>query len=498
MIPTPVVHHHESVVHLGFCIPVESEEHLQEVGHRNPNFAEWDGGQVGGTPNWLDPEHIPEGPLQCRNCTHILRFVAQIYAPIDEEPQAFHRSLYVFVCPHCCGPKTNNGNHTSTASSVRVLRVQLPAQNPYYFAPDDKKKSTDPPQTDSDNEHSPSDDDSIVEVHNSWNNHLPVTYGKTLCKVCGLFATKKCPVQQEYFCDRQHQKEYKKFVYDNNRFGEDMEVQQDSSSLALSVQLGSMNEGTPCLPSVYTPVFQLVVEDEPPMQQSLAETMEQFQIEEEDDEDSDKDLEQDDLNDMVGDARNDTLKNQRRRVRKDPITQQFLERIQNRKNVSDQCLRYCRWKEFTNEEGNDKDESGGPLWIRSDQQPPEQIPSCPHCGSERKFEFQIMPQMLDYLLKDRRKATAGQGREKDSYAASMKQALHQTDTIVRDSAPEMVPPALVDARERVLDKIRDELLESKTDEIDWGVIAVYTCTQSCTTHHNYAEEYGWKQQSIDF
>lgn len=72
---------------------------------------------------------------------------------------------------------------------------------------------------------------------------------------------------------------------------------------------------------------------------------------------------------------------------------------------------------------------GKPLWIASEPLP-ENIPKCQYCNSPRQFEFQIMPQMLTLL---------------------------------------------------------------KEIDLDWGVIAVYTCMQSCTDTDGYKEEFAFKQ-----
>lgn len=72
---------------------------------------------------------------------------------------------------------------------------------------------------------------------------------------------------------------------------------------------------------------------------------------------------------------------------------------------------------------------GTPLWIAKEPIP-QSIPVCQYCGKERQFEFQIMPQVLTLL---------------------------------------------------------------KENELDWGVIAVYTCKANCTTGANYKQEYVFKQ-----
>jgi pre-rRNA-processing protein TSR4 len=75
-----------------------------------------------------------------------------------------------------------------------------------------------------------------------------------------------------------------------------------------------------------------------------------------------------------------------------------------------------------------------PLWPRLDGQPKNSdIPVCSLCGSERIFEFQILPQLLYYFG-------------------------------VQDS----------------------------TDSLDWGTIAVYSCSGSCKIQ-GYCEEFAWVQ-----
>jgi hypothetical protein len=39
------------------------------IGHTSTDWTTWDGGQIGGTPTWLNPEYIPSVPLYC-HCTN--------------------------------------------------------------------------------------------------------------------------------------------------------------------------------------------------------------------------------------------------------------------------------------------------------------------------------------------------------------------------------------------------------------------------------------------
>ncbi|XP_059179842.1 programmed cell death protein 2 [Centropristis striata] len=77
---------------------------------------------------------------------------------------------------------------------------------------------------------------------------------------------------------------------------------------------------------------------------------------------------------------------------------------------------------------------GSPLWVSSQHIPSDQdIPPC-ICGTKRTFEFQVMPQLLNSL-------------SVDSTGAS----------------------------------------------IDWGTLAVYTCSASCDHNDQYRPEFIWKQ-----
>ncbi|MBZ3891366.1 Programmed cell death protein 2 [Sciurus carolinensis] len=79
-----------------------------------------------------------------------------------------------------------------------------------------------------------------------------------------------------------------------------------------------------------------------------------------------------------------------------------------------------------------------PIWISGENIPQEDdIPNCP-CGAKRIFEFQVMPQLLNHLKVDRL------GRS-----------------------------------------------------VDWGVLAVFTCAESCSLGTGYTEEFVWKQDVTD-
>nr|ACH48183.1 uncharacterized MYND Zn-finger protein [Cyriopagopus schmidti] len=105
-------------------------------------------------------------------------------------------------------------------------------------------------------------------------------------------------------------------------------------------------------------------------------------------------------------------------AKKDKVFRKFQKRI----NLEpEQVLRY--------------DRHGEPLWVSAESIPSQaDIPLC-KCGARRLFEFQVMPQLLNYLSMD----------------------------VPRDS-------------------------------VDWGTLIVYTCADSCTLANSaYIPEFLWKQ-----
>eukprot|EP00899_Mesostigma_viride_P017842 jgi/Mesvir1/26059/Mv11189-RA.1 len=113
-----------------------------------------------------------------------------------------------------------------------------------------------------------------------------------------------------------------------------------------------------------------------------------------------------------------------------------------------QVLRYSRM------------EGSHPLWMKESERPPGDITRCAHCGSERVFEFQVLPQLLFYLKVDNEGVPAA-GQAGASSAA-----------------------------------------ESSAVPMDWGTIIVYTCKETCqpkwddASSSAYVQEYVWAQSAV--
>jgi pre-rRNA-processing protein TSR4 len=63
-------------------------------------------------------------------------------------------------------------------------------------------------------------------------------------------------------------------------------------------------------------------------------------------------------------------------------TRRYMERI---RRYPSQCIRWCH--------------SGAPLFCRADDQPPQPIPSCEHCGAPRVFECELVSPAIFFLTK---------------------------------------------------------------------------------------------------
>ncbi|XP_055685812.1 programmed cell death protein 2 [Lutzomyia longipalpis] len=333
-------------VDLGFV--EESEDYLLT----NTYFPS----KVGGRPAWLDLEHLPHpDDLKCATCKMPCIFLCQMYAALDE-PETFHRTIFVFVCknPACCKPNRNE--------NFIVFRNQLPRSNKFYSF------------------EAPHEDEPKAET----------PYLCTLCVVCGCRGPYQCPkCKSTFYCGPAHQR--------------------------MDWKGGHREKCGAGKVSLLLPEYEIVLETEkpptPPPNPADEEKQEEQQMAE--------------YKKMVDEGKAGEFKD---------VPEAELLKFANeedetfshfKKTISqepDQVLRYCR--------------NGSPLWISSTNIPTsDAIPVCSLCNGERVFEFQIMPQILNYLGED------GMA-------------------------------------------------------LDWGVLAVYTCENSCEVDSQYVREYLHKQDVV--
>ena len=55
--------------------------------------------KLGGKPAWLNLRDLPASSLiMCQLCKLPRSFLCQLYANIDDKPDCFHRTLFIFMC----------------------------------------------------------------------------------------------------------------------------------------------------------------------------------------------------------------------------------------------------------------------------------------------------------------------------------------------------------------------------------------------------------------
>ncbi|ETL45584.1 hypothetical protein F441_04485 [Phytophthora nicotianae CJ01A1] len=346
--------------------------------HCEPDWTKWDGGQVGGRPSWLIPStsSIPSTEqLQCVECQSPLSFLLQIYCPLDDEEDAFHRSLYVFVCrsPGC-----------SRQGDGKAFRLQLPKDNAFYAAEGGamQLKSIEPKVD--------------------------------LCALCGQRATFTCSAcHVAQYCSKAHQKDHWTIGGHKQTCAQCLETQSLVESEEAREKM--ISKGSKWV----FPEQDLEIDHEPDSREAVneyeAKLMAEFEKnkdkKDEGEDDMDMDVTQRELNDALGHTKD-----------QDPQYVRFLTRVALAK---DQVLRYSRW------------ENEAVLWVHSEGMHTGDVPPCERCGGERKFEFQVLPQLLNYLGVD-----------------------HQS--------------SLGDITSR---------------SCEWGTLAVYTCAKSCPLESQCAQEF---------
>ncbi|RLN73335.1 hypothetical protein BBJ28_00018047 [Nothophytophthora sp. Chile5] len=327
-------------VELGFICEEASAPGSLQV-HANPDWTKWDGGKVGGRPSWLCPSSgsLPSTEqLACSECRTPLSFLLQVYCPLDEQSDAFHRSLYVFVCRAAGCSQQGDG---------KAFRLQLPRENAFYAGESGASslKSTDS------STHELVDPEAAVE--------LLRTQGSKW-----LFPEHELEIDHEPD-SREAANEYEaKLLAD---------FEKDKVIGGRKTREG--DESDP-----FT-------------------------------DDSELDVSQRELNEALGHAGD-----------QDAQYVRFLTRVALAK---DQVLRYSRW------------ESDAVLWVHSQGIRTAAVPPCDRCGGDRKFEFQVLPQLLNYLGVDQ----------------------------------------------------QGSLGDISSRSCEWGTLAVYTCARSCPLETQSAQEF---------
>ncbi|KAF7457529.1 Programmed cell death protein 2 [Cryptosporidium felis] len=368
--------------------------------------------KFGGRPAWLNPRNLPRyRDLQCSSCGSRMRFLLQVYAPLDNRDDLFHRSLFVFICTNC-------------ASSALVLRCQLPRKNEFYdFNPVPAP----------------------LHLENGDSRVQDSKLGKPLftliCRVCGLplecesgsleleYSHEKCKkagskvdeaVFEEYILDIEtcsEEEEGEEEEEEEEGEEEEMEGRSDGDSEFRAERVRDLSDHRSGESDKYGNFqfsdlgdrevrlqgekqhFEILSQQCPDKKSSEYKLLQEYQNK---------------FNESIDNVLDDSEMKAFGKLSscnsgKDPVFDKFLK---NSQKYPGHVIRYCY--------------KGDPLWISDKNKPSELPPNCPICSSKRVFEFQIQPEII------------------------------------------------------VLGKL--------PDKVDFGVIAIYTCSENCQSN-NYVEEF---------
>eukprot|EP01097_Dermamoeba_algensis_P004041 TRINITY_DN2706_c0_g1_i1.p1 TRINITY_DN2706_c0_g1~~TRINITY_DN2706_c0_g1_i1.p1 ORF type:complete len:404 (+),score=92.46 TRINITY_DN2706_c0_g1_i1:44-1255(+) len=334
--------------------------------------------KTGGLPSWLIPEEIPtREQVKCEVCSKPLSFLLQLYAPLGDREDTYHRMIYVFVCKDGICHKNSSDPH----QVFKVFRGQLKRKNPYYD------------EDISDSE----EDDTPLEERKKKDMDL-VKIAGTICEVCGLRGTKRCGgCGHVRYCEKDHQ------MLDWST-GHDRECKNMKSC----PYAPSSTTPPPAPPSHYLFCpFRLP-------KRKLPQTFIEFKIETEDEDLEELKRREKEVEEKMSKMMNETkLLNktpkedevddeEETKKEKEKVDKYFME-FQKRIAINnDQVLRYYHGE-------GEREE----LWVATKGQAKESdINNCQNCGAKRRLEFQILSQLLYYLkveAKDNNKDTLDWG-----------------------------------------------------------------------------------------
>lgn len=309
--------------------------------------------KAGGTPAWLDPVNLPRGKdICCGICEKQLQFLLQVYAPIEGKDEAFHRTLFVFMCPNmACLQQDQHHQMKSFAEkscrSVKVFRCQLGHKNSYY--------SKDPPKYDG--------------------HDAATSKGVALCSWCSTWRGEKvcAGCKATRYCSRDHQLEHwreshaafcrKVQANMNHSAVDNMQEGSSKGELGVAVQPADAEVVNPACKKMW-PEFEIVDEEE------------------------DSDEQQTSIRDLAitGNGKDDDISRQFQEVEPSKEQQHWASFQARLSRAPGQVIRYCR-------SGKAK-----PLWSKLNGKPdPTSVPVCPSCNEPRIFEFQVLSQLLYFF-----------------------------------------------------------------------------------------------------
>ena len=332
--------------------------------------------KVGGKPEWLDPSVNPKQMVEANETKRTMDFLLQIYAANDVEDDlnvnAFHRTIYVFT--------SVDGDKVFEKGKVRAVRSQLARENEFYGTTPAPRRGV-----------RESDDLRVEEMIRA-------------------FEMKKRAIETKV----------KMTLSGGN--GSESKEEEEEMKMKMKVKTKNENENT-----VY-PEFEIVVEPESDADEASCSSMDSERVVADTNDDDNKKT-----------SANTNKKKMFQSIGDEAITETDLKEIASGvidsdaqrlatfsvklAKFPDQVLRYC------------PAQNAKAMWPSKSLAPDDRnIPDCPRCRGKRRFEFQILPTIVSFI-------------------------------------------------------VPKESVELNDSSLDFGSIAVYTCSQSCALEGEYAEEY---------
>ena len=339
--------------------------------------------KVGGEPQWLDPSVNPKQMVEANATKRRMDFLLQIYAANDTTEEdslknarenAFHRTIYVFT--------SVDGDKVFEKGKVRAVRSQLARVNEFYGTTPAPRRGV-----------RESDDLRVEEMIRE-------------------FEAKKRAIKTKV-----------KMTLSGGNGSESKEEEEEMKmKMKMKTKTKNENENT-----VY-PEFEIVVEPESDADEASCSSMDSEGVVADTNDDDNKKT-----------SANTNKKKMFQSIGDEAITETDLKEIASGvidsdaqrlatfsvklAKFPDQVLRYC------------PAQNAKAMWPSKSLAPDDRnIPDCPRCRGKRRFEFQILPTIVSFI-------------------------------------------------------VPKESVELNDSSLDFGSIAVYTCSKSCALEGEYAEEY---------
>ena len=334
--------------------------------------------KVGGEPQWLDPSVNPKQMVEANATKRRMDFLLQIYAANDVEDSlntnAFHRTIYVFT--------SIDGDKVFEKGKIRAVRSQLARVNEFYGTTPAPRRGV-----------RESDDLRVEEMIRE-------------------FEAKKRAIKTKV----------KMTLSGGN--GSESKEEEEEMKMKMKTKTKTKNENEN---TVY-PEFEIVVEPESDADEASCSSMDSEGVVADANDDDNKKT-----------SANTNKKKNFQSIGDEAITETDLKEIASGvidsdaqrlatfsvklAKFPDQVLRYC------------PAQNAKAMWPSKSLAPDDRnIPDCPRCRGKRRFEFQILPTIVSFI-------------------------------------------------------VPKESVELNDSSLDFGSIAVYTCSQSCALEGEYAEEY---------